>query len=234
MGVGVPTTNGYIQSKPINLEGVSWNNFNSIYDNKQGNTQFKVLDSSDNVLCSSLGSISICADSISVIKLFANLTRPSVNNTTPEIDNWWVDWIGATIEELRGSGEMHISNASGGGCSVDLTNITNAITSVNDTQNINFADLNINMENNFTNTNNLIAGITSTINSWGNNLNSTMTSWGNSITSTINYWGNALENKIDSIIMGNVTVTALVDYDEIATTVVQYFKSLGFKFPLLG
>lgn len=115
-----------------------------------------------------------------------------------------------------------------------LFSIQDEIANVNATQNSNFAELNANMGNNFTNTNNLIANINNTITSWLSSLNSTINLWGNSLTSAINYWGNALENKIDSIIMGNVTVTALVDYDEIASTVVQYFKGLGFKFPLIG
>lgn len=89
-----------------------------------------------------------------------------------------------------------------------LFNIQDEIANVNATQNQNFQDLNESITSNFNNTNTKL--------DW----------WGNFLNTTINYWGNALEAKIDGIIMGNVTVTALVDYDEIAITVMQYLKAL--------
>jgi len=78
--------------------------------------------------------------------------------------------------------------------------IQDEIASVNDTINANFNT-----------TNSMIISLNSTI---------------NALTTTVNYWGNALETKLDGIMMGNVTVTALVDYDEIALTVMQYLKAL--------
>jgi hypothetical protein len=96
-----------------------------------------------------------------------------------------------------------------------LYGIQDEIASVNDTTKAGFSNLDQNMQNNFTYTNNLIISLNSTIN-W----------WESFASTTINFWGNALEAKIDSIMMGNVTVTALVDYDEIAITVMQYLKAL--------
>lgn len=158
-----------------------------------------------------------------------------------------LDWISLNVnytsqdptQILRGQEEIHVSALTN--LYRTLQGISTNITSVNDTTKIGFQNMNINMANNFTNTNSMIASVNGTINNvlnnitsqigwWGNELNTTVTNWGNNIISTINYWGNQLESKIDGIIMGNVTVTALVDYDEIALTVVSYFKSLGLKF----
>jgi hypothetical protein len=100
-----------------------------------------------------------------------------------------------------------------------LHGIQDEIAEVNSTQNLNFQELNTNMQNNFTSLND-------TVNWWGNQLNTTMNWWGSFLNVTMDFWGNALETKIDNIIMGNVTVTALVDYDEIALTTMQYLKAL--------
>lgn len=89
-----------------------------------------------------------------------------------------------------------------------------------------FENLNQNMLNNFTYTNSLINAVNTTVTWWGDYIYSRLNWWGDLLNATINWWGNELENKIDSIILGNVTVTALVDYDEIALTVLQYLKSV--------
>jgi hypothetical protein len=104
----------------------------------------------------------------------------------------------------------------------NLTEIQNQISSLSSTE-----------ASNFTNTNNLILSLNNTLNTHlaimlnnFNSLNSTVNWWGNVIDTSVNFWGNALETKIDGIIMGNVTVTSIVDYDEIAITVMQYLKAL--------
>jgi hypothetical protein len=209
----ITNTEGYIRSKPIILNATFyWDEFKSTYDLKDGSINFKILNSTNSEICSGLGSILSCADSISPIKLYAKLTRPTGNS--PEIDEWLVSWLPPTMEEIKGAGEMHISNTTAV-INADINSLREAISSVNETQNINFQNLNQNMNSNFTYTNSLIVSLNSSINWWGNFLDT-----------TINYWGNALETKIDQIVMGNVTVTALVDYDEIAITVMQYLKAL--------
>jgi hypothetical protein len=102
------TTEGYVQSKPINLSDSSWVNFSSGYNLNSGNITFKILDQNNNTLCTGLGSIQTCADATSPIKLYAKLTR-SENLTSPEIDRWWVSWLLSSFEEIKGAGEMHVS-----------------------------------------------------------------------------------------------------------------------------
>jgi hypothetical protein len=111
------------------------------------------------------------------------------------------------INEIRGGGEIHVSS------SADV-NYTYFNREFNDTNNL-ITSVNNNMGNNFTYTNSLITTLI------------------NAVNYTINYWGNALETKLDNLIIGNVTINANVDYDRIAITVVQYFRGLGFNFPLL-
>jgi hypothetical protein len=212
-------TSGRIQSIPINLNGSYWSMFLADYS---GNVDFKVLNSSNSTLCTSLGDISTCANSITQIKLYAYLTK---NVTSPLINRWTVGWTVVTgKEEIRGGGEMHVSpmlnitadiSAHNQSVFTKLYAIQDEIANVNTTQNLNFQNLNQNIQSNFTYTNSLITSVNSTLNWWGNFINT-----------TINFWGNALETKIDGIIMGNVTVNALVDYDEIAITVMQYLKAL--------
>jgi hypothetical protein len=117
-----------------------------------------------------------------------------------------------------------------------LYKIQDEIASVNDTVKLSnssiqdkISELSQNIYSNFTYTNSLILIANNTMNFWGNTLNTT-TYW---LGDTLNLWGNTLEYKLDNIqtmlqniTIGNVTVTALVDYDEIALTVLQYLKSV--------
>jgi len=107
-GVGLPMTNGFIQSKPISLSNSSWVNFFSNYNLNSGSITFKILDQNNNTLCTGLGNIQTCAGATSPIKLYAKLTR-SENLTSPEIDRWWVSWLLSSFEEIKGAGEMHVS-----------------------------------------------------------------------------------------------------------------------------
>jgi hypothetical protein len=77
---------------------------------KDGNIDFKILDNSNNTLCSSLGDISTCANTNSPIKLYAELTRLNNTSVSPEIDSWFVQWNIPVSEEIRGGGEMHVSD----------------------------------------------------------------------------------------------------------------------------
>jgi hypothetical protein len=115
------TLNGYIKSIPLTLNGSSWLNYSSNYNLKDGNIDFKILDNSNNVLCSSLGDISSCANTNSPIKLYAQLTRPNNTSVSPEIDSWFVKWNIPALEEIRGSGELHVS--LGGICSLSDTTL---------------------------------------------------------------------------------------------------------------
>jgi hypothetical protein len=108
----IGATSGYIRSEPISLEGIRWNDFNSDYDNKEGNIQFKVLDSSNNEICSSLGDISSCAGTTTPVKFYAQLTKPNNTSASPEIERWYVSWLNKEAEEIRGSGEMHVVGVS--------------------------------------------------------------------------------------------------------------------------
>jgi hypothetical protein len=108
----IPANRGNITSQPITLSGANWYDFSSDYALKDGSISFKILDSANNPICSSLGDISACAGSTSQIKVYAELTKPFSNSTSPEINRWWVTWSVATIEEIRGAGEIHISSAS--------------------------------------------------------------------------------------------------------------------------
>jgi hypothetical protein len=108
-GAGFPTNSGYIRSNPIDLAGINWHSFSSDYVLNDGSINFKILDSSNSVLCSSLGNISLCANTTSPIKLYAQLAMPTNTSISPDIYNWLVTWNLSSFEEIRGSGEMHVS-----------------------------------------------------------------------------------------------------------------------------
>jgi hypothetical protein len=137
----------------------------------------------------------------------------AVCNNTSTI-NFWGSLLNSTINEHNSSVFWK------------LYKIQDEISSMNETQNSNFQNLNQNIQNNFSYTNSLINGVNNTVSWWGGIINGSLSWWGNLLNSTMNFWGNSLEEKINGIIMGNVTVTALVDYDEIAMTVMQYLKAL--------
>jgi len=104
------TTKGYIQSIPLTSDGSAWLSYSADYDLKDGNIQFSVLDQNNNTLCSGLGDISSCAGSTSPIKLFANITKPLLTDISPEMERWFIFWEESSVEEIRGAGEIHISN----------------------------------------------------------------------------------------------------------------------------
>lgn len=104
--------NGFIRSNPIILTGTNWLDFSSVYDVKDGSIDFQVLNSANSTLCSALGNITSCAGATTPIKLFANLSMPTNLSVSPEIDSWIVAMFQASSEEMRGSGEMHVSSAS--------------------------------------------------------------------------------------------------------------------------
>lgn len=107
---GINYTNGYIQSILINLNATtSWLEFLSSYDLKDGNISFKILDQNNNTICTSLGNISACANSISPIKLYAELDIISSDDISPLIDDWAAIWVIETVEEIKGCGEIHVS-----------------------------------------------------------------------------------------------------------------------------
>lgn len=198
-----------------------------------GGTYTAILNSSDFVIGSSQNFVATSAGGITLVStnLYVNYTA----NPSTQI--------------IRGQNEMHIRNIATVNYTNNQTflfnvsfngtvNITNNVT-VNVTENITqFNDTNIiqnitslsnNMGSNFTNTNSLIISVNNTVNFWGGALNSTLSTlnyWGNLLNATMNFWGNALETKIDNIIMGNVTVTAVVDYDKIALFVISYLKTV--------
>jgi hypothetical protein len=110
MGEITNVLSGHLTSNPIALDGVNWVLYSSNNAVNGGNITFKILNSTDSVICSELGNISDCADTTSPIKLYAELTRPSANSTSPEIDVWWVEWKEFILfQEIKGSGEMHVS-----------------------------------------------------------------------------------------------------------------------------
>jgi hypothetical protein len=120
---GTLTTSGVIRSIPIINNSTIWYSFGAEYVNNDGSINFKILNSSNDIICSGLGDISSCANDNSPIKLYAEITRPTINDTSPTIDRWWVTWASATIEsEIRGSGEIHVSDAITN-ASINISNI---------------------------------------------------------------------------------------------------------------
>ena len=128
---GSSTTSGVIRSIPIINNSTIWYSFGADYVTNNGSIDFKILNSSNDIICSGLGDISSCANNTSPIKLYAEITRPTTNDTSPTIGRWWVTWASATIEsEIRGSGEIHVSLIN---ISVNTTNLENLIISHNTT-----------------------------------------------------------------------------------------------------
>ena len=108
----INTTNGYIYSEEINLVNNSngWQSFNASYSSGSGNISFYIVNSTNDTICTGLGNIETCADTYSPIRLYAKLNRTE-NVTSPYIDSWSISWfINGTIREVKGAGELHISN----------------------------------------------------------------------------------------------------------------------------
>jgi len=101
---------GYIRSNPINLNGSKWETFNASYDLKEGNITFQILNSTNDILCNELGDIQSCANNITPIKLYAELSRINTTLTSSEIDRWYVNMITEKIQEIKGAGELNVKN----------------------------------------------------------------------------------------------------------------------------
>jgi hypothetical protein len=101
-------TSGFIQSKPVILNGTKWNQFASDYTLNNGTLSFMILDQNNNTICTGLGDISSCANTTTPIKLYAFINRTN-NSLSPSIDRWYVLWFQDIIEELHGSSEFHVS-----------------------------------------------------------------------------------------------------------------------------
>lgn len=104
-------TSGYIRSVDVDLTGDSWYNYFSDYISGDGSVVFRILDSTNSVICTGLGDISSCAGVTTPIKLYAELTRPE-NLTSPELYSWYVTMFSSSSEEIRGSSELHVSALS--------------------------------------------------------------------------------------------------------------------------
>jgi len=160
MGGIINTVSGHLTSKPITLDELNWLQYLSNYTLNDGNITFNVLNSTNNVICTGLGNISSCANTTSPIKLYAELTRPLPNSTSPEIDKWWLVWeLLMTQEEIRGAGEIHVSNTTSG----NMTNLENLIISHNAT-----------MYNESQTIQSLIHSLNSTVTTYYLNLNQTL------------------------------------------------------------
>jgi hypothetical protein len=132
---------------------------------------------------------------------------------------------------------FNITNATVLNQTVNVTVENKSVEVVNQTVNVSVVNQTVNVTNVVVNVNNVtvqtsIVNITNQSVDLTNvteaiaSVNETVKSEGFNIISLINYWGNALESKIDSMLLGNVTVTAAVDYDRIALTVMEYLKAL--------
>ena len=131
----IAKASGYIQSNPINLTGEEWLTFSSDYTLEDGVINFSVLDENNSVLCSGLGDISTCANNVTPIKLYAELSRDNATtNSTPEIDRWYVNWGVSDIQEIKGAGELNVREWGG---EVNETAIAEAVWSYNGTINAN-------------------------------------------------------------------------------------------------
>jgi hypothetical protein len=102
---------GYVKSVPVDLAGDSWDSYFADYILNNGSMIFKVLDASDNVLCTGLGDIGSCAGSAASVKLYAEFSRV-VNMSSPELDRWYATFLALSSEEIRGSSELHVSALS--------------------------------------------------------------------------------------------------------------------------
>jgi len=110
---GVATNNGWIESVPLDLSNSSWVYYLSDYETNDGSLTFSILNESGDTICSSLGNIGSCAGNTSPIILQANLSMPTPQNQTPKIDSWSVTWSldGIQFQEVKGSGELHVTEA---------------------------------------------------------------------------------------------------------------------------
>jgi hypothetical protein len=106
----IKATSGYIQSIPLALNGSTWLNYSSSYLSNDGNVTFSILNSTNSTLCSDLGNITTCADSISPIKLYAKLSVPTNTSLSPYINSWSTTWSTLSIEQIKGSGEMNVQD----------------------------------------------------------------------------------------------------------------------------
>jgi hypothetical protein len=158
-------------------------------------------------------------------EIYNQTLNVSIENTT--VSNTYNQTLNVSVENITNENTYNNTNVYNNtlnstviynnteNVTVDLTNVMNAINGMDNS-----------MAANFTQTNGLIISVNNTVGWWGNQLNATSNYWGTFLYTTVDFWGNALETKIDNIIMGNVTVTAQVDYDEIALTTMQYLKAL--------
>jgi hypothetical protein len=175
---------------------------------------------------------------ITVLNQTVNVTTQNVTveNVTPTfvLNN---TYLNLTVENQTvnvTTQEVSVQNVS---IYPQYLNITNTTVEVIN-QTINVTTQNVTVLNQTVNVTTVQENNTEVLNAIQNlndNINSNFTSLNNSIVATynlMNFWGNILEAKMDNlqnmlvnITVGNVTVTANVDYDEIAFTVLQYFKA---------
>ncbi|MCK5293673.1 MAG: hypothetical protein KAJ49_03400 [Arcobacteraceae bacterium] len=107
-----PKLSGYLYSEEISLANASggWVDFNATYNDNGETINFYIVNSTNDTICTGLGNIESCADSQSPIRLYSELSR-TANATSPELDDWIVTWlVNGTIREVKGAGEIHISN----------------------------------------------------------------------------------------------------------------------------
>jgi len=110
--LATPLTRGYVQSIDINLTGYLWKNFSATYSLNGGNISFEVRNQNNITLCTGLGDISVCANTTSPIRLYAILTtNGTLPSSTPTLDDWTLTWLAnGTVQQVQGSGELHISD----------------------------------------------------------------------------------------------------------------------------
>lgn len=175
-----------------------------------------------------------------VLNVTVNNTNSTtiINNTYPvtvEVVNQTVNVTNAIVYNMTVN--VTTQNVTVVNQTVDFTNVTNAI-----------SNLDSSMAANFTYTNGLITSVNGTVNYWGAMNNDTTTYWGtinqnetmywgslNYNTTTYwgglnynltNYWGGTINLQLYNLTVGNVSVNATVDYDEIALTVMSYLISV--------
>lgn len=106
-------TFGYLRSKPLNLTDLYWRYFTAEDTLNDGIITYHILNSSNDIICNNVTSgtdLFSCAGGTTPIKFYAEFSRPIHNDTSPELDYYRIEMVEGQIEEVRGAGELHISN----------------------------------------------------------------------------------------------------------------------------
>jgi len=111
---------GYAITKNIKLEGYNWedlyvsyNNFTYLYPNNY--LDIKLYSSNNTLLCNITQedtNIKNCAGTEPYIYLRFDLGRDKIGDISPRVFKYYLTWNTTQSQELRGSGEVHITDVA--------------------------------------------------------------------------------------------------------------------------